>query len=107
MTRRGRVARAATLGLLVLTLAAVLISRSAREQGQALGYTSCTVGGPVQVVDVARIPAEDTMPVRVHEDAHAAQCRELGWMRMRLRNLSAGGRLSLEAPGYCAGARTE
>lgn len=105
MTRHGRVARAITLGLLVLTLAAVLLSRSAGEQGQALGYTSCTIGGPVQVVDVTHIPAEDTMPVRVHEDTHAAQCRELGWTRMRWRNLSAGGRLSLEAPGYCAGAR--
>lgn len=51
------------------------------------------------------MPPEDTLPVRLHEEVHVRQCAELGWTTVRWRNLSAGGRLSLEAPAYCAGAR--
>ena len=56
-------------------------------------------------MDVRTLAPEDTQPVRMHEDVHAEQCASLGWTRMRLRNLTAGGRLSLETPAYCAGAR--
>lgn len=58
------------------------------------------------VIDVARIPPEDTMPVREHEEIHADQCEDLGFAKMRVKNLTARGRLSLEAPAYCAGARS-
>lgn len=105
MTRTALVGRVAVLALLLLALAVVLASRSPAQRGQALAYTNCTMRGPVLVMDVAAIPAEDTLPVRAHEEVHVRQCTDLGWLRMRWRNLSAGGRLSLEAPGYCAGAR--
>lgn len=70
-----------------------------------LAHTTCTLSGPRLVMEVARIPPEDTLPVRLHEEVHVRQCSELGWAAMRWRNVTAGGRLSLEAPGYCAGAR--
>jgi hypothetical protein len=41
----------------------------------------------------------------MHEETHAHQCRTLGAWRYRWRNLTGTGRLSLEAPAYCAGAR--
>lgn len=44
------------------------------------------------------------MPTRVHEDVHAAQCRELGPIKYRLRNLTTAGRLAAEAPAFCAAA---
>jgi len=50
------------------------------------------------------VAPEDTFPVRMHEEAHAAQCDSLGPWRYRMKNLTSRGRLSLEAPGYCAGA---
>lgn len=98
-------ARVIALAVLVIALAAVLVARSNAPRGQALAYTSCAFSGPVLVMDAARIPPEDTLPVRRHEEVHVQQCHDMGWMRMRWKNLTAGGRLSLEAPGYCAGAR--
>jgi hypothetical protein len=53
---------------------------------------------------VSRIAPEDTAPVRAHEDVHADQCDD-GWLRYHIKNLTVGGKLSLEAPGYCEGAR--
>ena len=103
--RAARPARIVALVLLAIALGLVLAVRSSAPRGQALAHTTCTMSGPVLVMDAARIPAEDTLPVRMHEEVHVAQCLELGWMRMRWRNVTAGGRLSLEAPGYCAGAR--
>ena len=105
MIKAGRYARLALLCLLVVVLGCLAFLRASAPQGEALAYTSCTLDGPVLVMDPARIPALDTLPVRLHEDIHAGQCRTLGWTTMLLRNLTAGGRLSLEAPAYCAGAR--
>lgn len=50
------------------------------------------------------IDAEDTMPVRVHEEVHARQCRELGPFRYRWQNVSSSGKFALELPAYCAAA---
>ena len=44
------------------------------------------------------------MPVRIHEEVHAGQCRELGAFRYRWRNVSASGKLALEIPAYCQAA---
>ncbi len=92
---------AALGGAIVLALVALL--RPQRAELQA--YTECPFRGPARVTMSANVFPEDTMPVRMHEEVHAAQCRDLGPVRYRLRNLSTRGRLSLEAPAYCAGAR--
>jgi hypothetical protein len=103
MKRRHR--SLALLLLLGVVLAWLLIFARRGPRGQPLAYTTCTARGAVVVMDVTRIASEDTLPVRAHEQVHVTQCRELGWLKMRARNLTARGRLSLEAPGYCAGAR--
>ena len=92
------------LGLALLLLVALKLMRP-EQRGSALAYTSCGFAGPSLVMDLSRIPAEDTLPVREHEEVHANQCNDLGFVRMRFRNLTARGRLSLEAPAYCQGAR--
>lgn len=93
------------LALLVIAFLLVLLVKTDAPRGQALAYTACTLRGPVLVMEPWRIPPDDTLPVRLHEEVHVQQCNELGWAKMRWRNLTAGGRLTLEAPGYCAGAR--
>ena len=105
MSAARRYEKPALLCLLVVVLACLVVLRASAPQAQPLAWTRCTLGGPVLVMDIARIAPEDTQPVRMHEAVHATQCATLGWTGMRLRNLSAGGRLSLEAPAYCAGAR--
>lgn len=105
MSATSRYAKVALLCLLVLALGWLLFLRASAPQAQPLAWTSCTLDGPVRMIDVRRLASEDTLPVRMHEDVHAEQCTALGFTRMRLRNLTAGGRLSLEAPAYCAGAR--
>src|SRR5687768_10301731 len=100
-----RYAKVALLCLLVAALTWLIFLRLSTPQVQPLAWTSCTLGGPVRMMDLRMLAAEDTQPVRMHEDVHARQCDTLGWARMRLRNLTAGGRLSLEAPAYCEGAR--
>jgi hypothetical protein len=104
MTRSTRVGRYVIIGLLA-TLLANLLTRDDEPLGQPLAYTHCTLSGPVLSLDGGALPAEDTLPVRVHEEVHVQQCNDLGWTKMRWKNLTAGGRLELEAPGYCAGAR--
>jgi len=104
MTKRGLVVRIGLLALLVIILFVALLLRAA-PRGEALAYTTCGPSGAELTMDVPRIAPEDLAPVRMHEEVHRQQCADLGWIRMRLRNLTAGGRLSLEAPGYCAGAR--
>ena len=104
MTRSARLARYTIMGL-VATLLAALLTRDAAPQGEPLAFTDCTLKGPVLSMNVGSLPPEDTLPVRAHEEVHVRQCNEMGWTKMRWRNLSAGGRLSLEAPAYCAGAR--
>ena len=105
MSGRRRLAKLGLLCLLVAAFGWIVFLRASSPQVQPLAWTSCTLDGPVRMMDVHRIAAEDTQPVRMHEDVHASQCATLGWTRMRLSNLTAGGRLSLEAPAYCAGAR--
>ena len=105
MSRRGRIVRLVLLAHLLLALGAVLFLHSRASRAETLAYTSCTLAGPSLEMDVSRIPQQDTLPVREHEEIHAAQCKDLGFARMRLKNLTASGRLSLEAPAYCAGAR--
>ena len=86
-------------------LAILVLARRTTPRGSPLAFTECSWDGPVVVMVVSRIAPEDTAPVRAHEQTHADQCDDLGFVLYRLRNLSVEGRLSLEAPGYCAGAR--
>ena len=72
---------------------------------EALAYTECPFRGGPRLTMTDRVADEDSLPVRRHENVHAEQCRTLGPWRYRLRNLTSGGRLLLEAPAYCAGAR--
>jgi hypothetical protein len=92
---------AAVLGIV---LAAQLVFGK-RAAASVLGYTTCPLFGEPRVSVSLALAPEDTLPVRRHEEVHAAQCRELGPLRFRLRNLTERGKLALEAPGYCAGAR--
>lgn len=71
---------------------------------QVLGETVCPLTGPPQVTIASSVVPADTAPVRAHEAVHAEQCRQLGPWRYRYANLTAAGRLALEAPAYCAGA---
>jgi hypothetical protein len=105
VSTRGRILRLVLLALLLVALGLALVLRAPRPRGQALAFTTCGFSGPTLVMAAAGIPPEDTLAVRAHEDVHIQQCRDLGWMRMRLKNLTGSGRLALEAPGYCAGAR--
>lgn len=96
----------ALIGLVVM-LSAVLAQRtffSRTELGEPLAWTECPVRGEALVTITEGVAPADTLPVRMHEEVHAAQCRSLGPWRYRARNLTREGRLSLEAPGYCAGA---
>lgn len=77
----------------------------AEVPADALAFTECPWFGDARVTVSPTVFAEDAVPVRRHEDVHATQCRELGPLRYRLRNLRTSGRLALEAPAYCAGAR--
>jgi hypothetical protein len=70
----------------------------------ALAYTECPFRGSARVHVLAGVASEDTFPVRRHEEMHVRQCESLGPWAYRWRNLTARGRLTLEAPGYCAGA---
>jgi hypothetical protein len=98
--------RGAALTAIALGLVVVLVIRMSRPQyGQALAYTECPFGGEPRVTINPGIAPEDTFPVRMHEEVHAAQCREMGPLRYRVTNLTMRGRRTLEIPGYCAGAR--
>jgi hypothetical protein len=69
-----------------------------------VAWTTCPFFGPPVVRMVSDIPFYDTLVTRVHEEKHAEQCRELGPVRYRLRSLTSAGKLSVETPGFCAGA---
>jgi hypothetical protein len=102
----GRTNRVVLLLAIALASATLLAYRTfARAAGEPLAETECPFRGPPRVTVNAGLAAEDSMPVRLHEEVHAAQCRELGPVRYRIRNLTGGGKLSLEVPAYCAGAR--
>jgi len=104
-----RAVRLRALVALALTLLVVLAYRvflaPADAHGEALAYTTCPFRGDALVIVTPRVAPEDTFPVRVHEEIHASQCRQFGPWRYRFTNLSSRGKLSLEAPAYCAGAR--
>ena len=87
-----------------LALATLLLITQRRAPATVLAYTTCPFRGAPHVVMNSGIDAADTMPVRVHEEVHAQQCRELGPFRYRWQNLSSSGKLALELPAYCAAA---
>lgn len=92
---------------IVLTFVIVAVGDLIRTdpQWEALAYTECPWRGDPRVTVTPAVAAEDTLPVRMHEEAHAQQCRQLGPLKYRLQNLTTRGKLALEAPAYCAGAR--
>lgn len=77
----------------------------ADTRSEALAYTECPWRSPARVTLTPSVVPGDSLPVLAHERVHASQCDALGPLRYRLRNLTARGRMSLEAPAYCAGAR--
>lgn len=77
----------------------------ADTRAEALAYTECPWRSPARVTITDRVMPDDSLPVLAHERVHASQCETLGPLRYRARNLTAKGRMSLEAPAYCAGAR--
>ena len=95
--------RAALLTCLALIAVAILV-RQRKAAADVLASTTCPFRGtPVVVVRPGLAPA-DTLPVRVHEEVHRAQCTRLGPVRYRIINLTGSGTLSLEVPAYCAAA---
>jgi len=104
--RRRRARPALLVALLVAigwSVPRILSFRATRAT--ALAVTECPWWGPPRVTVRATVTPRDTFPVRRHEQVHAAQCDSLGPARYRITNLTSKGRLSLEAPAYCAGAR--
>ncbi len=96
---------ALVLALLLVTAWAVGSSlQRARRDTLVLATTRCPFTGEPRVTLSPHVTPADLEPVRAHEAVHAAQCRELGPWKYRWTNLRSGGRLSLEAPAYCAGA---
>lgn len=95
----------AAVALALAVIAFVRLALRPPASGDALATTECPFRGDPRVTVAPRVAAADTMPVRAHEEVHARQCRELGPWRYRMRNLTSAGRLELEAPAYCAGAR--
>ena len=74
--------------------------RAARD----VAWTTCPFFGPPVVVMVKDIPWYDTLVTRVHEEKHAEQCRQMGPVRYRLNSFTSAGKLSVEAPAFCAAA---
>ena len=101
-TSPSRVLLAIGFALTVIALGRLIFASSA---GEPLAYTECPLRGPARIRILPGVAPEDSFPVRMHEEAHAAQCESLGTWRYRGRNFTARGKLSLEAPGYCAGAQ--
>lgn len=99
---------AAAVRIAALACIAILAGAALRHQhrvaGDVLAFTTCPFRGPAVVVTAPGLATEDTLPVRLHEEVHAAQCRALGPVRYRIRNLTGTGKLSLEVPAYCAAA---
>ena len=91
--------------LAIALLAGVRLLQQGKVAGDILASTTCPFFGPAVVTLRGGIDAADTLPLRVHEEVHVAQCGELGPLRYRLRNLTGEGKLSLEVPAYCAAAK--
>jgi hypothetical protein len=75
----------------------------ASRQARWVGITECGWTGHPRVI--VRSGLRDSAAVDAHERVHAEQCKTLGPFRYRWRNLSGSGKLALEVPAYCAGAR--
>jgi hypothetical protein len=88
----------------VTVFAATALVFRAKPAADALAYTECPFFDDPLIVTSPTVDSADRIPVRVHEGIHADQCRSLGPVRYRWKNLTSGGRLSLEAPAYCAAA---
>jgi hypothetical protein len=72
------------------------------RETEVLAITTCPFRGePVTRVSPGLSPQE-MAHVAAHEAVHAAQCRALGPIKYRIRNLTS--KIELEAPAYCAGA---
>lgn len=104
VARRLRVLIAIALALAAVLVYQVFIA-APEVRGDPLAFAECPFRGEPRVTVTSRVTPEDTFPVRAHEAVHAEQCRKIGPWRFRLRNLTGRGRLSVEAPAYCAGAR--
>ena len=75
---------------------------NARRESEVLAITTCPfIGEPVTRVS-PDLATNELAHVTAHEGVHAQQCRDLGPVKYRIRNLTS--KLSLEAPAYCAGA---
>lgn len=93
------------LALLILTVWAAASSvQRAKRDTLVLATTECPFVGEARVTISPDVTPADVEPVRAHESIHAEQCGDLGPWKYRWTNLRSGGRLSLEAPAYCAGA---
>jgi hypothetical protein len=73
----------------------------ARET-EILAITTCPFRGEPATVVSPGLSHPELVHVSAHEGVHIQQCRELGPIKYRIRNLTS--KLSLEAPAYCAGA---
>lgn len=94
----------ALLGVVVIW-GGVSAWRRARRETEILAVTTCPFFGPPRTTMGANVAPDDTAFVRVHEEVHAAQCRQYGPFAYRWRNVIPKGKLALEVPAYCAAAR--
>lgn len=78
--------------------------RRVTRETTVLATTTCPFRGEPRIIIAPDVEPEDSMPVRVHEEIHAAQCRQLGAVKYWMSNLTSAGKLRLEAPAYCAAA---
>jgi hypothetical protein len=93
-----RLAWLSVFGLIALSIAAV---RAPLPKGLD-GMTICLpIVGPITVVD-STLTGRARELARVHERAHADQCRDLGAVRSYVVGLSIDGRLRSEAQAFCA-----
>ena len=76
-----------------------------RRTAMAVAWVTCPFRGePRVVIRSELLAAWDTFPARRHEEVHAEQCRQLGPVKYRLRNITPSGKIELEAPAYCPSA---
>ena len=100
-TRRISPRRLAWLSIFGLIALSVAAARAPLPKGLD-GMTMCLpIVGPVTVVD-SNLTGRARELARVHERAHADQCRDLGAIRSYLVGLTIDGRLRSEAEAFCA-----
>jgi hypothetical protein len=90
-------------GLLICGLFALSVATARAPLPKGLdGMTMCLpIIGPITVVD-SNLVGRARELARVHERAHANQCRDLGAIRSYVAGLSSEGRLRSEAEAFCA-----